>query len=431
MEPKKLPEALSQSHQSSSYQTKLLISLSLSIISFSSYIFSVPFLISDDPLSPNMTNYFILLNKDYYIRTQISSSSYLSIPIGALIYSTISDKIGRKKQIKYFLMWIIVFNLFLSISLTTHVVVLCSCFIGSFSLSGVVSIVCYLNESIAENSRVLANLVILLSLWLSLFFTTLLYYFYFNWRTVAGISLVLALAAFYLVDSLAESVEWVYAKEGPLEAEVVLKKMAGDWQLELELEDVDEGAGQTILNAGARFGLACDWVNFALLFGWILALGLQDLYIDKLSFGLLAVLGLLLTCVIGKDLSPGSVNLIIISSRASVISQALYPNYTLLLIALVLSQAELAFLITKTERLFSPLSKSKTLSNLLIFSFISSYCINTSQLPESFCGYLLILLTLTSKLFSPLFPQSQLSFFYSSVKTSNHTNLEVYKNHLV
>ena len=143
------------------------------------------------------------------------------------------------------------------------------------------------------------------------------------------------------------------------------------------------------------------------------------------------MLGLLLTCVIGKDLSPGSVNLIIISSRASVISQALYPNYTLLLIALVLSQAELAFLITKTERLFCPLSKSKTLSNLLIFSFISSYCINTSQLPESFCGYLLILLTLTSKLFSPLFPQSQLSFFYSSVKTSNHTNLEVYKNHLV
>lgn len=400
MEPKNLSQALSQFPQSSSYQAKLLLTLSLSIISFSTYIFSIPFLISDDPMSPNMTNYFILLNKDLYIRSQISLSTYLSIPIGTLIFSTLSDKIGRRRQLKYFLMWITVFYFFLSISLTTHVVVFCSFFIGSFSLSGIVSIICYLNESISEGSRVLANILVVLSLWLSLFLTTLLYYFYFNWRTVVGFGLILALTALYLVESLAESVEWVYAKEGALKTEIVLRKMTG---LEVELED--EGADEKILNARAKFGLICDWINFSVLFGLILDLAIIDLYIDKLIFALLSTLGLFLSYFIPQPSNPASLTLTTIISRASTILQTLSPSPALLLTSLVLSQWELIFLIPKTERLLNPQSKSKTFSNLLIFSIIFSYYTNTSQLAKSFSVYLLILLTLTSKLLSPLFPQ--------------------------
>jgi hypothetical protein len=217
---------------------------------------------------------------------------------------------------------------------------------------------------------------------------------------VVGFGLILALTALYLVESLAESVEWVYAKEGALKTEIVLRKMTG---LEVELED--EEADEKILNARAKFGLICDWINFSVLFGLILDLAIIDLYIDKLIFALLSTLGLFLSYFIPQPSNPASLTLTTIISRASTILQTLSPSPALLLTSLVLSQWELIFLIPKTERLLNPQSKSKTFSNLLIFSIIFSYYTNTSQLAKSFSVYLLILLTITSKLFSPLFPQ--------------------------
>ena len=437
MESIKIPQALYQVHLSSSYQTKLLICLSLSAFSFSSYIFGVPMLLSDDQLSSNMTNFFILINEDYYQRIQVLSSSYLSIPIGGIIFSCLSDKIGRRKFIKYFLMWIAVFYFFLAISITINIVLLCSLFIGGFSVSGIISIFLYLNESIPDKSRVLANVIILLSLWLSLFFTTFWYYFYLNWRIVMGLSSALALGALYLLESLFESVEWTYVKEGGLKTEIVLKKISGGLDQDLELDD-EEGLDERISNAKVSwniFGILCDWVNFAVLFGWILVNGIRDLYVDKLCFGFLSVLGLSVFWAVSRYLNSGVLRFFMILSRAILVYLQFYPNHTLIYWILVLSQIELEAITIKTDRLLNPLFKSKVVSLVIIFSFIFSYYTNTSNQFHSHPAYLLTLLTLLtllSTLCSPLLSLSQYSrplFFQPSSLKSCKTQNPL--NHLV
>ena len=229
-----------------------------------------------------------------------------------------------------------------------------------------------------------------------------------------GLSLALASVALYMIESLGESVEWTYIKEGGLKTEIVLKKMAGGSDQELELDD-DEGLDERILDVKVSwnaFGILCDWVNFAVLFGWVLANGVRDLYVDKLCFSFLAVLGLLVFWAVSRYLNSGLIRLIMISSRTTVVYLQFYPNYTLIYMILVLSQIELAVLTMKTDRLLNPVSKSKTVSFILIISFILSYYTNTSNLFNTHPAYistLLVLLTLLSTFSSPLIPLSQVS----------------------
>lgn len=193
-----------------SSQYKPLLFMCFTCFAFSGFLFNLPFLVVDDPLAQNVGNYFLLYEDDYHLRYYIKYSFYASFPVGGLVLSFISDKIGRRLIIKYLLMWNIVFLVFAGISLCPHFIIITSFLLGILTFTGISASFLLVIESVENQSRAFCISILLFSTFSSLFTVTILNILRFNWRTITLGNALLSGLALFVLKSVPESNDWLY-----------------------------------------------------------------------------------------------------------------------------------------------------------------------------------------------------------------------------
>ena len=226
MEAISIAEALSVVSGINRYQHKLFVCLALSCFTFSSFLFNLPLLLLDHPSAQNMTNYFLLYEEDYVIRTQIKHIFLAGIPIGGLVLSYFSDKLGRHLMLKYLLRWEIVFLVFAAICFTPYFLMANCFFLGLIVFTGISICFLYLYESVDYLSVSFYAAGLISSIFLSYFIAHVANSYGFNWRLILLGNAILAGISLYLTTGTFESVEWLAYTAGKDETESVLTKIA-------------------------------------------------------------------------------------------------------------------------------------------------------------------------------------------------------------
>lgn len=215
-------------------QHKLLISLGFTCFTFSGFLFNLPFLVDDDPFAQNIGNYFLLYEDDYYLRYYIKYSFYASFPVGGLVLTFISDKIGRKLIIKYLLMWELVFLVFAGITFCPHFIIITSFLLGFLAFTGISACFLLIIESVDRQYRAVYISGLLFSVFFSLLSVTILNILRFNWRTIILGNSLLAGLSLLILKNYSKSNDWPYGNFECEESETVTPNT------EQQAKEVDE-----------------------------------------------------------------------------------------------------------------------------------------------------------------------------------------------
>lgn len=200
-----ISEAIEMTAGNLKYQYFTASILCLCNFAYSSYILGLPFMLSQDKNGPNATNSLELFDNRENIKSQIINAFFFGIPFGAILFSYLSDKYGRKRIFEITIRCYCLFTFMIGITLTHRMLIVFSFLLGFLFQNGICSVFIMMIEVLPIDSRVKMTCFIIGCWGLGLIYNSLLYFFGIPWRVnlilIAGILIVVIKMLEYAYES--------------------------------------------------------------------------------------------------------------------------------------------------------------------------------------------------------------------------------------
>ncbi|OMJ71557.1 hypothetical protein SteCoe_30197 [Stentor coeruleus] len=219
-------EAIEITSGNMKYQYRIVGIFSLCHFSYSSYALGLAFMLSSNRSNNNATKFFDLYDEREYLQKIIISCYFMAIPIGALLFSWISDKYGRKKILEFTIFIYTIGSAMATIATSVKMLAVASFIMGFFAQNGLSGTYVILTEISPVKSRVILS-SILFSSWSSgLIYSSLLYYFNINWRLNLCFLTVVVMAFYFLMAFVYESPRCLLTKNDVKQVQSVFEKIS-------------------------------------------------------------------------------------------------------------------------------------------------------------------------------------------------------------
>lgn len=208
------------------YQYMISGIFSLCHFSYSSYALGLAFMLSSNHSNNNASKFFSLYDEKEYLQKIIISCYFMAIPIGALLFSWLSDKYGRKKLLEFTILAYSIGSAAATVAMSVETLAIASFIMGFFAQNGLSGTYVILTEMSPVKSRVILTSILFCAWSSGLIYSSLLYYYNINWRLNLCFLTVVVMTLYFLMIFVYESPRCLLIKNDVKQAHFVFDKIS-------------------------------------------------------------------------------------------------------------------------------------------------------------------------------------------------------------